>query len=159
MLNSRVTLSFRAQQVITRETPLSQIQRSLLSELRQVGLTQFQAAARKRESMRLKLQMGAAPGILEKDLAEKIRVEESVCKVFEIVENLDLITDCWTRVLPNFSARARMKRNAWRLRRTCCWASWGSTCSSLSWTSWEGAEEVLPGNRAILAMPLSVYLI
>lgn len=94
MLNSRVTLSFRAQQVITRETPLSQIQRSLLSELRQVGLTQFQAAARKRESMRLKLQMGAAPGILEKDLAEKIRVEESVCKVFEIVENLDLITDC-----------------------------------------------------------------
>ena len=34
--------------------------------------------------MRLKLQMGAAPGILEKDLAEKIRVEESVCKVFEI---------------------------------------------------------------------------
>ena len=37
--------------------------------------------------MRLKLQMGAAPGILEKDLAEKIRVEESVCKVFEIVEN------------------------------------------------------------------------
>ena len=94
MLNSRMTLSFRAQQVITRETPLSQIQRSLLSELRQVGLTQFQAAARKRESMRLKLQMGAAPGILEKDLAEKIRVEESVCKVFEIVENLDLITDC-----------------------------------------------------------------
>ena len=94
MLNSRVTLSFRAQQVITRETPLSQIQRSLLSELRQVGLTQFQAAARKRESMRLKLQMGAAPGILEKDLAEKIRVEESVCKVFQIVENLDLITDC-----------------------------------------------------------------
>ena len=94
MLNSRVTLSFRAQQVITRETPLSQIQRSLLSELRQVGLTQFQAAARKRESMRLKLQMGAAPGILEKDLAEKIRVEESVCKVFQIVENLDLTTDC-----------------------------------------------------------------
>ena len=94
MLNSRVTLSFRAQQVITRETPLSQIQRSLLSELRQVGLTQFQAAARKRESMRLKLQMGAAPGILEKDLAEKIRVEESVCKVFGLVENLDLITDC-----------------------------------------------------------------
>ena len=94
MLNSRMTLSFRAQQVIIWKTPLSQIQRSLLSELRQVGLTQFQAAARKRESMRLKLQMGAAPGILEKDLAEKIRVEESVCKVFEIVENLDLITDC-----------------------------------------------------------------
>ena len=84
MLNSRMT----------RKTPLSQIQRSLLSELRQVGLTQFQAAARKRESMRLKLQMGAAPGILEKDLAEKIRVEESVCKVFGLVENLDLITDC-----------------------------------------------------------------
>ena len=38
--------------------------------------------------------MGAAPGILEKDLAEKIRVEESVCKVFGLVENLDLITDC-----------------------------------------------------------------
>ena len=94
MLNSRMTLSFRAQQVITRKTPLSRVQRSLLSELRQVGLTQFQAAARKRESMRLKLQMGAAPGILEKDLAEKIRVEESVCKVFGLVENLDLITDC-----------------------------------------------------------------
>ena len=93
MLNSRMTLSFRAQQVIIWKTPLSQIQRSLLSELRQVGLTQFQAAARKRESMRLKLQMGAAPGILEKDLAEKIRVEESVCKVFQIVENLDLTTD------------------------------------------------------------------
>ena len=94
MLNSRMTLSFRAQQVVTRKTPLSQIQRSLLSKLCQVGLTQFQAAARKRESMRLKLQMGAAPGILEKDLAEKIRVEESVCKVFGLVENLDLITDC-----------------------------------------------------------------
>ena len=94
MLDSRMTLSFRAQQVVTRKTPLSQIQRSLLSKLCQVGLTQFQAAARKRESMRLKLQMGAAPGILEKDLAEKIRVEESVCKVFQIVENLDLTTDC-----------------------------------------------------------------
>ena len=89
-----MTLSFRAQQVLTLKTPLSQIHRSLLSDLRQVGLTQFQAAARKRESMRLKLQMGAAPGILEKDLAEKIRVEESVCKVFQIVGNLDLITDC-----------------------------------------------------------------
>ena len=89
-----MTLSFRAQQVLTLKTPLSQIHRSLLSDLRQVGLTQFQAAARKRESMRLKLQMGAAPGILEKDLAEKIRVEESVCKVFQIVENLDLIIDC-----------------------------------------------------------------
>ena len=51
----------------------------------QAGLTQFQAAARKRESMRLKLQMGAAPGILEKDLADKIRVEESVCKVLLIL--------------------------------------------------------------------------
>jgi len=50
------------------------------SDAYQAGLTQFQAAARKRESMRLKLQMGAAPGILEKDLADKIRVEESVCK-------------------------------------------------------------------------------
>ena len=40
-----------------------------------------QAAARKRESVRLKLQMGAAPGVLEKDLGEKVRVEESVCKV------------------------------------------------------------------------------
>jgi len=46
----------------------------------QAGLTQFQAAARKRESVRLKLQMGAAPGVLEKDLGEKVRVEESVCK-------------------------------------------------------------------------------
>jgi len=46
----------------------------------QAGLTQFQAAARKRESIRLKLQMGAAPGVLEKDLTEKIRIEESVCK-------------------------------------------------------------------------------
>ena len=34
--------------------------------------------------MRLKLQMGAAPGILEKDLADKIRVEESVCKVLHV---------------------------------------------------------------------------
>jgi hypothetical protein len=47
----------------------------------QAGLTQFQAAARKRESIRLKRQMGAAPGVLEKDLGDKIRVEESVCKV------------------------------------------------------------------------------
>lgn len=46
----------------------------------QQGLTQFQAAARKRESIRLKLQMGAAPGVLEKDLNDKIMVEESVCK-------------------------------------------------------------------------------
>lgn len=46
----------------------------------QTGLTQFQAAARKRESIRLKLQMGAAPGVLERDLSEKIRIEESVCK-------------------------------------------------------------------------------
>ena len=34
--------------------------------------------------MRLKLQMGAAPGILEKDLSDKIRVEESVCKVLRV---------------------------------------------------------------------------
>ena len=52
------------------------------SEEYQAGLTQFQAAARKRESIRLKLQMGAAPGVLEKDLTQKIKVEESVCKVW-----------------------------------------------------------------------------
>ena len=38
--------------------------------------------------MRLKLQMGAAPGILEKDLADKIRVEESVCKVLAVYHHL-----------------------------------------------------------------------
>jgi len=46
----------------------------------QAGLTQFQAAVRKRESIRLKLQLSSAPGILEKELQHKIKVEESVCQ-------------------------------------------------------------------------------
>lgn len=58
------------------------------SEEYQAGLTQFQAAARKRESIRLKLQMGAAPGVLEKDLTQKIKIEESVCKVWWITDSL-----------------------------------------------------------------------
>ena len=32
--------------------------------------------------------MGAAPGILEKDLADKIRVEEYVCKVLAVYHHL-----------------------------------------------------------------------
>ena len=47
----------------------------------QAGVNQFQAAVRKRESMRLKLQMNSAPGILEKELMNKMKVEESVCQV------------------------------------------------------------------------------
>ena len=47
----------------------------------QAGVNQFQAAVRKRESMRLKLQMNSAPGVLEKELMTKINVEESVCQV------------------------------------------------------------------------------
>lgn len=46
----------------------------------QAGLTQFQAAVRKRESIRLKLQLSSAPGILEKEIQNKINIEESVCK-------------------------------------------------------------------------------
>jgi len=46
----------------------------------QAGLNQFQAAVRKRESIRLKLQMGSAPGIIEKEIQNKIRIEESVCQ-------------------------------------------------------------------------------
>ena len=46
----------------------------------QAGVNQFQAAVRKRESMRLKLQMNSAPGILEKELMNKMKVEESVCQ-------------------------------------------------------------------------------
>ena len=98
---------------------------SPISQSFQAGLTQFQAAARKRESMRLKLQMGAAPGILEKDLADKIRVEESVCKV--------LVLYCYPssppayhdlfRELRGSSAPARMKHNALRLPKTYCWAN------------------------------------
>ena len=42
----------------------------------QAGVNQFQAAVRKRESMRLKLQMNSAPGILEKELMNKINVKE-----------------------------------------------------------------------------------
>ena len=40
----------------------------------------LQAAVRKRESIRLKLQMGSAPGMLEKEIQNKIRIEESVCQ-------------------------------------------------------------------------------
>ena len=47
----------------------------------QAGVNQFQAAVRKRESMRLKLQMNSAPGILEKELMNKMKVEDSVCQV------------------------------------------------------------------------------
>ena len=50
----------------------------------QAGVNQFQAAVRKRESMRLKLQMNSAPGVLEKELMAKINVEESVCQVSAI---------------------------------------------------------------------------
>ena len=44
-------------------------------------MNKFQASVRKRESMRLKLQMNSAPGVLEKELRSKINVEESVCEV------------------------------------------------------------------------------
>ena len=47
----------------------------------QAGVNQFQAAVRKRESMRLKLQMNSVPGILEKELMNKMKVEDSVCQV------------------------------------------------------------------------------
>jgi len=46
----------------------------------QAGLNQFQAAVRKRESIRLKLQLTSAPGVLEKEIQNKIKVEESVCQ-------------------------------------------------------------------------------
>jgi len=46
----------------------------------QAGLSQFQAAVRKRESIRLKLQLSSAPGVMEKELLSKINIEESVCK-------------------------------------------------------------------------------
>jgi len=46
----------------------------------QAGLNQFQAAVRKRESIRLKLQINSAPGVMEKELKNKIEVEESLCK-------------------------------------------------------------------------------
>jgi len=46
----------------------------------QAGLTQFQAAVRKRESIRLKLQLSSAPGIIEKEIQNKIKIEESVCQ-------------------------------------------------------------------------------
>jgi len=46
----------------------------------QAGINQFQAAARKRESMRLKLQLNSAPGVMEKEIMHKINIEESVCK-------------------------------------------------------------------------------
>ena len=43
-------------------------------------MNQFQASVRKRESMRHKLQMNSAPGVLEKELMSKVNVEESVCQ-------------------------------------------------------------------------------
>ena len=47
----------------------------------QEGVNNFRATVRKRESMRLKLQMNSAPGVLEKELMNKVNVEESVCRV------------------------------------------------------------------------------
>ena len=47
----------------------------------QEGVNNFRATVRKRESMRLKLQMNSAPGVLEKELMNKVNVEESVCQV------------------------------------------------------------------------------
>ena len=41
----------------------------------------FKAAVRKRESIRLKLQLSSAPGIIEKEIQNKIKIEESVCQV------------------------------------------------------------------------------
>ena len=55
---------------------------NILSGDYQVGVNQFRATVRKRESMRLKLQMNSAPGILEKELMNKMKVEESVCQVY-----------------------------------------------------------------------------
>lgn len=46
----------------------------------QNGINQFQAAVRKRESIRIKLQINSNPGILEKELRNKIQVEESICR-------------------------------------------------------------------------------
>ena len=56
----------------------------------QAGVNQFQAAVRKRESMRLKLQMNSAPGVLEKELMTKINVEESVCQVRGVRNQKDI---------------------------------------------------------------------
>ena len=96
---------------------------SPISQSFQAGLTQFQAAARKRESMRLKLQMGAAPGILEKDLADKIRVEESVCKVLLICLQAEPSSCHGFRELQGFSVLVRMRRNASKLPKIFCLAS------------------------------------
>ena len=92
-------------------SPISQ-SFDFLMKSSQAGLTQFQAAARKRESMRLKLQMGAAPGILEKDLADKIRVEESVCKVLLICLQAEPSSCHGFRELQGFSVLVRMRHNA-----------------------------------------------
>ena len=119
----------------SQDHPPSALLVSPISQSFQAGLTQFQAAARKRESMRLKLQMGAAPGILEKDLADKIRVEESVCKVLLICLQAEPSSCHGFRELQGFSVLVRMRRNASKLPKTFCLASWGWTCSSLSWTS------------------------
>jgi len=63
----------------------------------QAGLNQFQAAVRKRESIRLKLQMTSAPGVMEKELRSKIDIEESVCKVkdFYFFEYSPAHCYCW----------------------------------------------------------------
>ena len=58
---------------------------NILSGDYQVGVNQFRATVRKRESMRLKLQMNSAPGMLEKELMNKMKVEESVCQVCVLV--------------------------------------------------------------------------
>ena len=73
--------------------------------------------------MRLKLQMGAAPGILEKDLADKIRVEESVCKVLLICLQAEPSSCHGFRGLQGFSVLVRMRRNASKLPKTFCLAS------------------------------------
>ena len=57
----------------------------ILSGDYQVGVNQFRATVRKRESMRLKLQMNSAPGMLEKELMNKMKVEDSVCQVCVLV--------------------------------------------------------------------------
>ena len=84
----------------------------------QAGLTQFQAMARKRESIRLKLQMGAAPGVLEKDLDQKIKVEESVCKVGDGQLLFSLLLSC--RVSVSSWLPVKLSPSVWRPPRICC---------------------------------------
>jgi len=71
----------------------------------QAGLTQFQAAVRKRESIRLKLQLSSAPGIIEKEIQNKIKIEESVCQ-----GTAKFLTACKN---PHTVARGGKKFTAW----------------------------------------------